>query len=126
MRRTNWSTLLSGLLGLLLVSTLTGCGAKTARVSGRVVENDQPFQAQAGEQVSIVFSCQDPSIVMPVSVQPDGTFTVYGPDGDGLPPGKYKVGILSDTEGPGGGTSVKKKRVRDLNADDSSLDLDLV
>jgi hypothetical protein len=44
---------------------------------------------------------------------------VYGPNNEGLPPGKYKVGYYSDIEGG------KRKRIKDLPPEKSSLELDL-
>jgi hypothetical protein len=55
-----------------------------------------------------------------VSVQKDGSFVVYGGEGKGIPPGKYKVGYYSEVEG-----NRARKRIKDLPAESSPLELDL-
>ena len=97
-----------------------GCGPRYARVSGTAVEDGRPYQA-TGEAVQILLTCDSPSQSQSASVKPDGTFKFYGPEGRGLMPGKYKLGISSDTERAPG----TKKRVREVSPEKSSLELDL-
>jgi hypothetical protein len=106
------------LVGLLLVPALAGC-AQVAHVSGRVVEDGKPYQPTE-EMVALVFKKDEGAISVSVSIQPDGSFVVYGPNNEGLPPGKYKVGYYSDIEGGRG-----KKRIKDLTPEKSTLELDL-
>ena len=108
---------LAFLVVLALLPALAGC-ARVAHVSGTVVEDGKPY-APTDEMVALVFYRVDSSMPVPVSLQPDGSFTVYGPNNEGLPPGKYKVGYYSDTEGG------RKKRIKDLRAEKSALELDL-
>src|SRR5262249_10144201 len=98
--------------------SLPGC-ARLAHVSGRVVEDGKPY-TPTQEMVALVFDRVDSPMRLSVSVQKDGSFVVYGPDNEGLPPGKYKVGYYSDVEG-----NKAKKRIKDLPADQSPLELDL-
>jgi hypothetical protein len=102
-------------VGLL---SLVGC-AKTAQVSGTVLLDGQSFQPQA-EMVALTFTRDDGKLNISASVKKDGTFIVSGPNNDGLPPGKYKVGYYSDVEG-----DRSKKKVKDLKPEKSSLELDL-
>jgi hypothetical protein len=106
------------LCGLLMLGA-TGC-ARVAHVSGRVIEDGKPY-TQTNEMVALVFARVDPPMTLSVSVQKDGSFVVYGPNNEGLPPGKYKVGYYSDVEG-----NKASKRVKNLPADKSPLELDLV
>jgi hypothetical protein len=106
------------LLGLLLLSGAAGC-SRVARVSGRVVEDGQPYAA-TDEMVALVFTRVDSSMKLSVSVQKDGSFVVYGPNNEGLAPGKYKVGYYSEIDG-----DKSRKRIKDLPADKSTLELDL-
>jgi hypothetical protein len=102
---------------LVLLPTLAGC-AKVAHVSGRVLEGGQPYKP-TDEMVALLFTRLESSMTLSVSIQKDGTFVVFGPSNEGLPPGKYKVGYFSDIEGG------RRKRIKDLPTDKSSLELDL-
>src|SRR5262245_50895844 len=108
---------LAYLFGLLLLPAFAGC-ARVSHVSGRVIEDGKPY-TPTDEMVALSFTRADSSMSVSVSIQKDGSFVVYGPEGEGLPPGKYKVGYYSDIEGG------KKKRIKDLPPDKSPLELDL-
>ncbi|MFO0810732.1 MAG: hypothetical protein U0746_19050 [Gemmataceae bacterium] len=106
------------LIVLVALLPLAGC-AKVGHVSGTVVEDGQPYQ-QTDEMVALTFTrIEAPSISVSVSVQKNGSFVVYGPNNEGLPPGKYKVGYYSDIEGG------RKKRIKDMKPDKTPLELDL-
>jgi hypothetical protein len=111
MPRMTWLLLFGSLLAL------TGC-ARVAHVSGKVVEDGKPYTA-TDEMIALVFQRDDGSLNVSVSIQQDGSFVVYGPDNEGLPPGKYKLGYYSDIEGG------RKKRIKDLSPETSALELDL-
>jgi hypothetical protein len=105
------------LLGVLL-PLLGGC-ARVGHVKGHVVEDGKPY-TPTDEMVALTFSRVEPTTLsVSASVQKDGTFIVYGPNNEGLPPGKYKVGYFSDIEGG------RRKRIKDLTPEKSSLELDL-
>jgi hypothetical protein len=108
---------LACLFGLLLLPVVAGCG-RVAHVSGRVVEDGKPY-TPTDEMVALTFTRAEPALSLSVSVQKNGTFVVYGPETEGLPPGKYKVGYYSDVEGG------RKKRIKNLTPEKSSLELDL-
>jgi hypothetical protein len=107
-----------GLLFGLLLAGAAGC-SQVAHVSGVVVEDGKPY-APTDEMVALQFVREGGGLKVAVSVQKDGSFVVYGPNGKGLPPGKYKVGYYSDVEG-----GKARKRIKDLPADKSPLELDL-
>jgi hypothetical protein len=109
--------MLNGSAGCLLLF-LVGCGGN-AHVSGVVLEDGQPYKETA-EMVALTFTRIDGAMSISASIQKDGRFVVCGPNNDGLPPGKYKVGFYSDIEGGRG-----KKRIKDLKPDASSLEIDL-
>jgi hypothetical protein len=104
------------LVALTLI--LPGC-SRLAHVSGRVVEDGKPY-TPTEEMVALEFARVDSSMRLSVSVQKDGSFVVFGPNNEGLPPGKYKVGYYSDVEG-----NKAKKRIKALPAEKSPLELDL-
>ena len=112
-----WNRRLSLVALVALLPAFAGC-SRVAHVSGRVVEDGKPY-TPTDEMVALLFANEDASMSLSVSVQKDGTFVVYGPSGEGLPPGKYKVGYYSDVEGG------RKKRIKDLQPDKSPLELDL-
>jgi hypothetical protein len=103
---------------LILLPAFAGC-AKLAHVSGRAVEDGKPYVATA-EGVELIFSRTDgeTSMKVAVSIKKDGTFVVYGPNNEGLPPGKYKIGQHSDIEGG-------RKRLKDIAPESSTMELDL-
>jgi hypothetical protein len=102
----------------LALALLTGC-SRIAHVSGTAVEDGRAYQPTE-EMIALVFMKTDGTLKVSVSLQKDGSFTVYGPDAEGLPAGQYKVGYYSDTDGGRG-----RKRVKDLPAESSPLELDL-
>ena len=89
--------------GLGLALALAGCSSETlVQVKGRVHKNGQPLpvkemESQAGGRVMVVFHCLDkgekPLHPQGAIVKSDGTFTVAGPGGNGIRPGKYRVEV---------------------------------
>src|SRR5205807_2457776 len=73
------------------------------------------------EGVELIFSRVDgeKTMMVSVSIRKDGTFVVFGPNNEGLPPGKYKIGQHSDIEGG------RRKRFKDLAPEASNMELDL-
>jgi hypothetical protein len=89
-------------LGMIL--SLTGCSNSEPRVEvkGKVHKNGQPLRVQelrsgAGGRVMVLFHGLDQgdNHLGPYGaiVKPDGTFSLPGPAGNGIPPGKYRVEI---------------------------------
>src|SRR5262249_7800881 len=68
------------------------------------LQNGQPIQILPSEDVIVGFSQEAPSGQKPIGasgiVKPeDGTFTVAGPGGKGIPPGKYRISLSSQVNG---------------------------
>jgi hypothetical protein len=91
----------SRLAAVCLVCALfvTGCGSNMLKVKGRVVKAGQPFIIAPDESMRIVFVPSEPlspdkyDSFFAIYSREDGSFRVTGKDGNGLPPGKYKVGL---------------------------------
>jgi hypothetical protein len=103
------------LLGALVGLALTGCGGggeTLVTVTGKVHEGGQPvaikdfYEGRNCLQVEF-FRLDDSGNLAPESfpysqdVGEDGTFEIRGPEGKGIPAGKYRVAVyrLSATEG---------------------------
>jgi hypothetical protein len=79
-------------VGLFIV--LAGCGNKMRPVSGRVLNNGQPLKVSSNGVVRVSFALpQNPDGSYVGEARPDGTFTIIGPGGDGVPIGSYRVGV---------------------------------
>jgi hypothetical protein len=89
LRRSPWL-----LVGVLLV----GCGGSMINARGRVTKGGQPFAPTGGANLRIFFvpmNFADSRFETYPAVfdAKDGTFEVKGKDGNGLPPGKYRVNL---------------------------------
>src|SRR5262245_42455745 len=84
---------------------LAGCGSSNRiHVQGRLVKGGSPFTPPEGASNQVVFVAvdvkgdserniaRDEPFAAAVN-QEDGTFEVLGPDGTGIPPGKYRVAV---------------------------------
>jgi hypothetical protein len=95
-----WLLSLSCVAAALFVGGCSG-GVRGAKVSGQVLQNGKPIKLLAQEEVSVGFSAEAlpegqkaVTAWAPISPQ-DGSFTVAGPDGHGIPAGKYTVVVSS-------------------------------
>jgi hypothetical protein len=71
---------------------IVGCGPKLQKAGGVVKVDGKPI-----DQGTVGFYPIEPGRPSMAEVQPDGTFELsYLKPGDGLPPGEYKVTIVSD------------------------------
>jgi hypothetical protein len=83
------------LIGLLAI----GCGTGYIKAKGRVTKGGAPFRPGEGEALRIVLAPLDAPAgstydSYAAEFHPDdSTFLVKGKDGNGLPPGKYRVGV---------------------------------
>jgi len=85
------------------VISLAGCSSELlVEVKGKVHKNGLPLavkelESQAGGRVMVLFHSLDkrekPLDPQATIVKSDGTFTVAGPAGKGIPPGKYRVEV---------------------------------
>jgi hypothetical protein len=84
----------------LLVAGCGVAGQKGVTVTGQVLENGQPIKVLPAEEIMVGFSAEAPAEKQATAawatVKPeDGTFTLSGPAGKGIPPGKYRVVVSS-------------------------------
>jgi hypothetical protein len=91
--------------GAVLVSlvglALPGCGSGYSHMTGKITEKGAPLKLSDKGVVQLRFVGKDADDYYQADVQPDGSFTVVGRDGRGIPPGKYKVAVkVLDPYGP--------------------------
>jgi hypothetical protein len=95
MRCRRWLVLVI-LAGLLA----PGCsGSSRIKARGRIVQGGTPFQTHEGEGLRMFFVPLEASTTTYESYaaildKGGGTFHVVGKDGQGLPPGKYRVNLM--------------------------------
>jgi hypothetical protein len=80
-----------------LVATV-GCGASGTIVTGQVASGGKPYTInEEKEELQVTFVTGEGEEMKgyPANVQPDGTFSVVGPHGRGIPPGKYRIIVQS-------------------------------
>jgi hypothetical protein len=123
--------LLIGLTGLLSL----GCSGSHIKPKGHIVKGGQPFLAPEGSGFRVFFvpleasggnhydsfaAAYDPS---------DGSFQVQGKDGNGMPPGKYRVDLqlMQSKEDLLGGRLLGKKSpyVFEVKSSSDNLIIDL-
>jgi hypothetical protein len=90
----------------LLAGLLAGCGGgpRLVKVRGTLLEKGAPYRLQGDEILVVEFvpAGGGPKATRyAVHLAADGSFTVRGPDGEGLPPGSYAVYATSGVEGQG-------------------------
>jgi hypothetical protein len=87
-------------LGMLILLFLAGCGRGRINAKGRLFMDGKQFHPGENEFVRLVFVSADEGKVKKEGEEAsfiaafnseDGTFQVTGAQGDGLPPGKYRV-----------------------------------
>ena len=89
---------------ILVVATclvvVSGCGGDgRLNVKGRIVKGETPFTAPEQEYVRVTFLPVTSDGRPPANTyiatynREDGTFRAVGPDGKGVPPGKYRIAI---------------------------------
>jgi hypothetical protein len=89
-----------GVLPFLLIGLFAiGCGSGFIKAKGRVLKGGEPFHPGEGEALRIILAPVDPPTgstydSYAAEFHPDdGSFQVKGKDGNGLPPGKYRVSL---------------------------------
>ncbi len=101
------------LLCITLLS-FSGCGGSgDVTVSGTLGQNGQIYKPEPSEQVMIVFGEEKDGKLTGKSfttrLAADGSYKIIGPDNKGIPPGKYRVGIMSNPEVPVPGQKIEEK-----------------
>jgi hypothetical protein len=87
-----------GLVVALAAVGLAGCGGDARlNAKGRVVKGGQPFTVPAEDRVRVTFYQLQPdgttgkNSYIAEFHNSDGTFRAVGPDGRGIPPGRYRI-----------------------------------
>jgi hypothetical protein len=124
-------------LALLPILLATGCGSSThIQAKGRIIKGGQAYRTNSGEGLRIIFAPLEVprdgryDSYAAVYEPSDGTFRVKGKDGEGLPPGKYRVSLelMKNREDMFGGKLVGKKSPFTVTVtrggDDLVIDLD--
>jgi hypothetical protein len=123
-------------LTCLLIGLLSaGCSSKMLKIKGRIVKDGQPFAIPEGASMRIAFvptESQSPDkydSYFAVFDKTNSTFQVVGKDGNGLPPGKYKVGLElmnhRNDEFKGAYTANKSPWIFDVNSGTGEVVIDL-
>lgn len=86
--------------GLFLICFVAGCGSSEVVVTGTLLKGGSPVSSDPNDQVMITFiekSPKDPQRPRryPTRVDVAGEFELKGPDGNGIPAGKYVVAASS-------------------------------
>lgn len=86
-----------------LIAALAGCDSNGPRiVSGKLLSDGQPLKVSDKGVVQISFEfAENPDGSFIGAVNPDGTFTIEGPTGDGIVPNTYRVGVVQLDPYPG-------------------------
>ena len=96
--------LIAGCAAGLLITPGCGGGPPLQKAKGQILVDGKNYQVGAREQLQVIFypDVQPVTTTYPAEVKSDGTFETVGMEGRGIPPGKYRVSILS----PYGGGAV--------------------
>ena len=89
---------------ILIVATClvvaSGCGGDgRLNVKGRIVKGETPFTVPEEEYIRVTFFPVTSDGRPPLNTyaatynREDGTFRAVGPDGKGIPPGKYRIAV---------------------------------
>jgi len=70
-----------------------GCGGGGGAVKGKVLRGGQPIKVGDKGMVQVRFIAEDNGYTAPVAA--DGSFTLTGNEGKGIPAGKYKIAVLA-------------------------------
>jgi len=94
------------LFALLAAVLLTGCGPSKVKPKGKIVQGGQPVTVSDKGVIVLSFvPTAGDATAYNATTERDGTFTIVGPEGKGIPTGKYKVQVQAmDPYAPGGGT----------------------
>jgi hypothetical protein len=90
---------------LLVAALAAGCGPAGVKVQGRLQTNGVAYRPAGAEAVVVTLlgGAGAKAVSYPARVNADGTFTVEGPEGKGIPPGQYRIAVSATTYGSGSG-----------------------
>ena len=103
MHRPAWNPIL-----VPLALAIAGCGSSQGTwVQGKLTKGGAKYVVPADQRLNMTFYSMEPfndgsrtipagQAYMAVFKSEDGTFTVTGPDGQGIPPGKYRVSVTQE------------------------------
>jgi hypothetical protein len=103
-----------GLMVCFTLATLIGCGGSAnVVVTGQLHHKGELYKPAQGEQVMITFAEEKDGKLtgntFPTRLDADGNFKIAGPNNDGIPAGKYRVGVTSMPEVPTPGQPMQDK-----------------
>jgi hypothetical protein len=126
------------LCGAALVLCLAaGCKSGDGRLAtkGRIVKGGAPFTVAEPEFVRVTFFPVTPEGVAPLNTYiaafngADGSFRASGPDGKGIPPGKYRIAVEHERKRKdlfkGTFDGVRSPFVFDIDANTKEIVIDL-
>lgn len=95
-----------------------GCAESSGvKLAGKLVKAGKGYILPAEDTLNLSFEGKN---LYPATFNPaDGTFTVAGPKGTGIPPGKYKISL---NRTPGSNDPASLSKSTDLNAEFSKVD----
>jgi len=79
-----------------LLLCCAGCGGSALqKAKGQILVGGKNYQVGAQEQLLVIFypDVPSPGVTYPAEVKPDGSFETVGLEGNGIPPGKYRVSV---------------------------------
>jgi hypothetical protein len=122
------SITLRWLFGTLVLASLflilAGCGSRTKIYEGKLVQGGQPVTVSDQGIITLFFVAEkdkDKGLPYPAETKSDGTFTIKGRDGKGIPPGKYLVSVVAKDPYPNGPDKFGGK----FEADKSTLTVEI-
>lgn len=80
-------------LALLVMTITTGCGGERGVAKGKIVQKGQPVTVSDKGLIIMNLVGEGDLGIHGAEVAPDGTFVVKGPQGEGIPTGKYTATI---------------------------------
>ncbi len=125
------------IVAAFVVLLISGCGGDTVSVTGRLLQDGKPYTAnlQGSEPdtfaVDFIGTLSGTAYLFAATLKEDGTFSVGGSDGRGIPRGQYKITVLHSGFMGAGGDRLKSRYSADTTplsvdiTDSTSLTIDL-
>ncbi len=89
------------LLAACAAALFLGCGPKGVKTEGKILNSGSPYTPPSGALISLAFKGgEGGKDTYGAGIdQTNGTFKVAGPDGNGMPAGKYKIRLSATVGG---------------------------